>query len=407
MNLVKKTALIFTGILIGFIILEISLQIAAFSLTLIKKHTYKKINLYDNVTVLCLGESTTANQWPTILQSILEKKGKHKKFKIIDEGKIGTNTFFILEDIDSYLEKYKPDCVVLMIGINDRGIGYKKSKFKSVNLLQLIYSHVKNKYFYNYNDESFFILQDLAIRGANENKFNESEYILNFLMNKSDNYSENTAMILMCLYLAKSDKESLDKLKILINNYNGEITYRILHQLELFFLKQKDSDKKFKNWLLKHKNSLVADDIGTALILKKYDCSFLLNDIRKKRRYTDDILIKNKILNEEKILKYKKNNYIGILNKIYNYNEKTKIIAMQYPTLSVETLKKDLTRLKYYDKLIFIDNEKNFNKALKIYKTEDIFSDMFAGSFGHCTELGNTLIAENVAETILSLYDKE
>ena len=38
-------------------------------------------------------------------------------------------------------------------------------------------------------------------------------------------------------------------------------------------------------------------------------------------------------------------------------------------------------------------------------ENNDIFVDMFGGSFGHCTELGNTIIAENVAETILKLYN--
>ena len=78
---------------------------------------------------------------------------------------------------------------------------------------------------------------------------------------------------------------------------------------------------------------------------------------------------------------------------------------MQYPTLSVEKLKQDLKDSPYYDKIIFISNEENFKQALKTHKSEEIFRDMFAGTFGHCTEFGNTLIAENVAETILKLYN--
>jgi hypothetical protein len=56
---------------------------------------------------------------------------------------------------------------------------------------------------------------------------------------------------------------------------------------------------------------------------------------------------------------------------------------------------------------MFIGNDTNFKEALKNHKTEDIFKDMFGKTFGHCTELGNTLIAENVAEIILKLYDNQ
>lgn len=407
MNILKKISLIFVGILISLVILEIVLQIAGFTLATIKEFQNRKLKEPDAITILCLGESTTDGQWPPILQKILDDRAKHKKFNVIDVAKSGDNTFFILADIDSYLAKYKPNCVISMIGINDKGIGYIKYKIKSLNLLQLIYNHIKNKYFYNYSDEKFFMLQDLAMKHIKEKKLHESEQLLNFLMTKSNNYSENTAMLLMWLYLDEPTKYNLDKLKALIDNYRGEITYRILHKLELFFLKQKNSSEEFKNWLLKNKNRLVYDDIGTASILNKYDCSFLLKDLKKKRQYNDDILIKTKILNKEKTLKNKKNNSIEILNKIYNFNKKTQVIAMQYPTLPVEILKKELIKSKYYDRLIFISNEENFTKALNIYKTEEIFSDMFGGSFGHCTELGNTIIAENVANTILNLYDKE
>ncbi|MDD5021744.1 MAG: hypothetical protein PHR82_06355 [Endomicrobiaceae bacterium] len=408
MNLIfKKILAVIIGICLSCVILETVLQTTGFTLTTIKKYQNKKLKDPNAITILCLGESTTDGQWPPVLQKILNEKSKYKKFKVIDEAKSGDNTFFILADVDSYLVKYKPDCVILMTGINDKGIGYIKYKFKSLNLLQLIYKHIKNKYFYNYSDESFFILQDLAMKHIKEKKINESEELLNFLMNKSDNYSENTAMLLMWLYLDEPTKYNLDKLKTLIDNYRGEITYRILHKLELFFLKQENSGEKFKNWLLKNKNRLIYDDIGTASILNKYDCSFLLKDMKKKRQYNDDILIKTKILNKEKILKNKKNNSIEILNKIYNFNGKTQVIAMQYPTLPVEILKKELIKSKYYDRLIFISNEENFTKALNIYKTEEIFSDMFGGSFGHCTNLGNTIIANDVADVILNLYDKE
>ena len=33
-------------------------------------------------------------------------------------------------------------------------------------------------------------------------------------------------------------------------------------------------------------------------------------------------------------------------------------------------------------------------------KYEDLFIDQYGGDFGHCTDLGNTLIAENAVNTL-------
>ena len=59
----------------------------------------------------------------------------------------------------------------------------------------------------------------------------------------------------------------------------------------------------------------------------------------------------------------------------------------------------------YYDRLIFISNEENFKQVLRNHEIEYVFVDRFAGDFGHCTEEGKILIAKNVAETILKLYN--
>jgi len=75
-----------------------------------------------------------------------------------------------------------------------------------------------------------------------------------------------------------------------------------------------------------------------------------------------------------------------------------KYVAMQYPILNVEELK---LMFDGNEDIIFVSNEENFKKAIKNGKYEDYFIDNFAGDFGHCTEEGNRLIAENVANVIL------
>ena len=50
----------------------------------------------------------------------------------------------------------------------------------------------------------------------------------------------------------------------------------------------------------------------------------------------------------------------------------------------------------------FVDNEKIFMDAVLKHGTKTYFRDMFGGNFGHCTPLGNRLLAENIAKSILN-----
>ncbi|MDD5102759.1 MAG: hypothetical protein PHH62_07265, partial [Endomicrobiaceae bacterium] len=140
-NIIKKISLIFAGILIALIILEISLQIAEFTSIAIKNYNNKNNKDSNTITILCLGESTTHGQWPPILQNTLNKKIKNKKIKVIDEGKTNIKTDFILSEINNTLFKYNPDIVICMIGVNDLGIKFNNSRIKTVNILKILWMY--------------------------------------------------------------------------------------------------------------------------------------------------------------------------------------------------------------------------------------------------------------------------
>ncbi len=74
-----------------------------------------------------------------------------------------------------------------------------------------------------------------------------------------------------------------------------------------------------------------------------------------------------------------------------------RFVAMQYPLMDVDDLKTMLED----ENTIFISNEDVFREGLKRYPYESLFIDRDIGTFGHCTALGNRMIAENAAEVIL------
>jgi tetratricopeptide (TPR) repeat protein len=77
------------------------------------------------------------------------------------------------------------------------------------------------------------------------------------------------------------------------------------------------------------------------------------------------------------------------------------LVCVQYPLRDVGALKRIF---KEPQDIVFVDNEKIFNEAVKESSYEDYFVDRFAEDFGHCTKLGNRLLAENIAESVLAAY---
>ena len=161
---IKKILLVILGIILSLVFLEIGLQITSFTLSIIKECKKEIIKDTNTITILCLGESTTDGQWPPILQAILNKKSKNKKFIVIDEALSGTNTRRIAEKIENYLIKYNADIVISMMGINDSGLDYKKYKIKILSLFLLIISHIKQHFYYTEEDTLYFgcLLEELS-----------------------------------------------------------------------------------------------------------------------------------------------------------------------------------------------------------------------------------------------------
>ena len=154
----KKVSLIFLGLFLALIILEISLRLGGFiTLSLQEKNNLASLKQKGTYRIMCLGESTTSHQYPPFLEEFLNKQNIGIKFSVIDKGIPGTNTMFILDQLESNIDKYKPDMVITMMGINDFGShmpveDYSDSKIMSslqslkvYKLVKLIYLHFRRK----------------------------------------------------------------------------------------------------------------------------------------------------------------------------------------------------------------------------------------------------------------------
>ena len=132
----KKIGLIFFGIFLALLILEVTLRIGGFIYDTKQHYGYNTPNKTENTyRILTLGESTTAkgyvkghSSWPEELEIILNERSKDIKFRVFNEGMAGRYTSDILSKLEDNLDKYNPHMVIAMMGTNDEGLYIKHNK---------------------------------------------------------------------------------------------------------------------------------------------------------------------------------------------------------------------------------------------------------------------------------------
>lgn len=116
----KLPELILINILATIILFELSLQLLSITHNQIRRAANKnRANKNKDITVVCLGESTTQYQYPDQLGEILTTRLPEKKITVIDEGQAGANTDMLIAKLPG-IQKYKPDIIVAMMGCQDK-----------------------------------------------------------------------------------------------------------------------------------------------------------------------------------------------------------------------------------------------------------------------------------------------
>ena len=124
-SLGQRIAIMLFGLFITAVTLEIGLRISGFiALSLQEQRNLQSIKEKDVCRIMCLGESTTAGQYPEPLEEILNQRNSGVKFSVIDKGRANITTVAILSKLEANLNKYQPDIVVVMMGCNDKGVRY-------------------------------------------------------------------------------------------------------------------------------------------------------------------------------------------------------------------------------------------------------------------------------------------
>ncbi|MDD5355754.1 MAG: tetratricopeptide repeat protein [Candidatus Omnitrophica bacterium] len=116
----QKITLITFGIFLSLVVLETGLRLGGYIFLSVQEYrNYLSFKKKGDYRILCLGESTTAGGYPRFLEEILNQEKIGIKFSVIDGGIPAVSTAYILSQLENNLNKYKPDMVITMIGINN------------------------------------------------------------------------------------------------------------------------------------------------------------------------------------------------------------------------------------------------------------------------------------------------
>ncbi len=349
-NLFQKISLVFFGILITLVLLEIILRLAGW--IVISAQDANNAASFDKseYRIMCIGESTTQgdivpvrNNFPYELEVLLNLSSDTRKFTVINKGLPGKTSTELLETLEGSLVKYKPQMVIMMVGINDalfdRVLSQSSfSKFKYLYLKKLrVYKFLK-------------LMQEHIQSRLSENKNSDMTY------------------------------KGLG-----VEKQKGFSPKEIYHYLDT------GQTEAFDNWTYRHQ-----DDPDVSFIPKP-GCVIDENQ---------DTCFNNPDRDELKRFAYWRELKTYHPLTIENYNKMAglildrgiKLICMQYPRRDIEPLK-DIVKRK--NEVVFVSNQENFEKVLTEENYWEYFKDKFARNFGHCTIKGNRLIAQNLYDVLI------
>src|SRR3989338_1990637 len=139
----QKIFLILLGLGLSLLLIEVALRISGFLYLSIREQRNEISMKKGDYRIICLGESTTAlgeeNSWPIQLEQIMNQRVSDVRFSVINKGLAGGNSASIVSQLERNLNNYRPDMVIVMMGIND----VQGGDFHYKNALARIKSFIK------------------------------------------------------------------------------------------------------------------------------------------------------------------------------------------------------------------------------------------------------------------------
>lgn len=293
-SIIKNFLLILFSFLVAILIIEGGMRLFGWGyLYLQEKQNRLDLTNSQDIVIVTIGESTTAfggtNAWPNQLERLLNSLQNERIFHVINRGVPATNTNAILNRLPDYLEKYKPNFVLAMVGVND-----------------------------NFTDKKALTTRSVSRRINWESEFQKMQVY-------------KLIQWIWSVFNSRTKGNSEDELEATSPGGQSRLVY-----------------------------------------------GNLSNDLRE--RYSSQT--------------------ISNLNSMVTVSQRAgaRLIFVQYALTKV-----DFLRSAIESDVLYISNYNVFKRALDEYEYDVLFVDNAGGYFGHATEFGNRILAENVAQSLLEI----
>ncbi len=401
--------------LLIIVALEFSLRGAGAVYLFIQGNKNKQSISHGAYRILCVGESTTAlggeSAYPAQLERLLNERSLSHRFKVINKGIPGQGSAYIAENIKAWVDTYAPHMIIIMMGINDgneripvddlmrQEAGLKKFlvDLRVYKLCRWVYIGLKQRFVVDKQEQAAFqdnpagnidpkmvILAELALQ---EKEYVRAERLFLYIAKHGTPLINWKArMKLHQIYFATDNVPALLSMvdKNPLEAVNVDVAMRLC------------KDRRYFSYMMDLLNRHLPE---AKVKMPWYD---LMGGCLSYQGLKDQAKVFIDLARQEELSgvgAYTRLNYMRILDTLVN--KPIQVVAMQYPLRLLESLRLMLRDAANYQDIIFLGNESNFQQALMKMEYDVLFADRFAGDFGHCTPLGNRLIAENVADAIL------
>ena len=422
-NVITSLGLIFFGLVLAFLLFEGVFRIGGFIYKAIAQHRNDAALVQNGTTrILCLGESTTQiggeNSYPRQLEGILNARQNKTKFSVINGGIPGGNTTAIVNHLTQSLQTYQPQIVILMMGINDLAPfgteSLQKASFKKnpvVNILEksrlvrLFRSLWQAAYLKSHPQAITLPDQEIPELKSSDRKFaygaaklvahGRYEEALGFyyelLTHDLEDWPKRWCYRKIADIQLKTKKyESFIRMMTLVLKSNPQDVWAS-ERIEKICRFDKNN---------MHIVQYLEDAIANNPDVWAYQ-QLLANCYvaRGQNSEAEQLFLKIQHLRGIAPNPLAKENYRKVIATLQDKG--IQVVIAQYPMRPLVEIRSLLEDIDGFDRVIFVDNERIFKEAILNSSYDKLFIDRFAGDFGHCTVVGNHLLAGNIAQSLL------